>query len=193
MNVRELTSTTAVRVALGALVVAAAVAVWALRGAIRTDVAPSSDPRAASTTFVLPPPSSGGPTDVRAAVAHDIFAADRQAPTERYRAPGDEEVATKKNEVTPSRPVVLGTATSASAPAFAVARLGSERPSIVHVGEKVGDYTVLTIDRSHVVFVAPSGEKFDIQPSKPELSSQQPSLDANVETPTNPRRRRGRP
>jgi hypothetical protein len=192
MNLRELTSTRVVQAALAALVVAVAVAGSALAGAMRADVASPIEPRAAQVNFSLTAPTPGDPADIRAAVAHDVFASDRQAPAQRYRAPGDAE-AVAKTEASVSRPVVLGTATSASAPAFAVAQLGSARPSIVHVGERVGDYTVLTIDRSHVVFVAPSGEKIDIQPSRPELSAQQPSLDANVETPTNPRRRRGRP
>lgn len=190
---RELTSAPLVRAALGALAVAAAIAVVAVAGVIRADVAPTGDPRAGTSSFVLVPPPVKEPTDIREAVAHDVFASDRQAPGVRYRAPGDEEVAARRSAAAPERPIVLGTATSVSAPAFAVAQMGSDRPAIVHVGEKVGDYTVLTIDRTHVVFASPSGEKFDIQPSTPEPSAQQPSLDANVQPFTNYRRGRGRP
>jgi len=191
VTAREIASAPLVRAAVAGLLIAATVAVVALVGAMRSDREPPRDPKLAAPAFVLTAPLAVAPTDIRETVAHDVFAADRQAPGVRYRAPGDDDVAAKQQVGAPSRPVVLGTAVSDAAPAFAVAQVGSDRPSIVHVGEKVGTYTVLTIDRSHVVFVAPSGEKFDIQPSTPEPAALQPSNDANVQTPAYPGRRRG--
>jgi len=37
----------------------------------------------------------------------------------------------------------------------------------MHVGDKIGQYTVKSIERGHVVFTTPSGKKLDIPELKP--------------------------
>jgi hypothetical protein len=60
------------------------------------------------------------------------------------------------------RPTVLGTAVAPNGFSFATAEIGARGPRIVHEGDKLGDYTVKTIERGHVVFVASDGSRLDI-------------------------------
>ena len=62
---------------------------------------------------------------------------------------------------------MLGTAASDAAHGFATVQLADGAPTIVRVGDKIGEYTVKSIERGHVVFTTPSGKKLDIPELKP--------------------------
>src|SRR3970282_2232116 len=99
--------------------------------------------------------SDVAPVNVRAAVERDLFAPDRSAPAQRYRLPGEDEPSDPAGE--PATPIVLGTALSGAGRSFATCQLGDDRPIIVRVGEKIGEYTVRTIERGRVVFTTAKG------------------------------------
>ena len=63
--------------------------------------------------------------------------------------------------------MVLGTAASDPTHAFATSQLADSHATIMHVGDKIGQYTVKSIERGHVVFTTPSGRKLDIPELKP--------------------------
>ena len=48
------------------------------------------------------------------------------------------------------------------------AALGDARTVSVHVGEKIGEYTLKTIERAKVVLVAPAGKRLDVNAITPE-------------------------
>ena len=162
MNWQRLTSTIGSRSAVGALAAGGLLAVWTLVRAIRLDAVPDVAPIEFATSEALgsqPPPLF---VDVRAAVEKDVFSPDRAAPAQRYRIPGDAEPDVAVEPIEPAKPVVLGTALSEAAHSFATCTLDGGAPSIVHVGDKLGEYTVKSIERGHVIFTTASGKKLDI-------------------------------
>jgi hypothetical protein len=102
--------------------------------------------------------------DIGSAVERDPFAASRTAPAKRYVLPW-EAGETKVAEAAPT-PVVLGTAIALDGRNFATCQLGSDHPRIVHVGEKLGGYTVKSITRGRVVFTTSSGNTLDVSALK---------------------------
>jgi hypothetical protein len=148
------------RAALGALVLAFAYALWALVGAFRAPTVPAVATHA-PVALALRTPAPPRPVDIDAAIKSDLFSPDRQAPEQAYRLPGEpppHAVAT----VDVQKPTVLGTAVAPNGFSFATAEIGARGPRIVHEGDKLGDYTVKTIERGHVVFVASDGSRLDI-------------------------------
>ena len=166
MSDREWASTNAGRGAIAALAVSALVALWTLVHAIRIEPVPESPAPQFAVGGALAAPAPAPAIDVAAAVETDPFAADRSAPENRYRAPSEESDETAPKEA-PAVPVVLGTAASDAAHSFATVQLADSHPTIMRVGDKIGEYTVKSIERGHVVFTAPSGKKLDIPELKP--------------------------
>ncbi|MEO6877311.1 MAG: hypothetical protein ABI205_02440 [Gemmatimonadaceae bacterium] len=157
---------TGMRVALGALVVASALTLWALVQAFHGDELPPATP----IQMVSLEKMSGGaprmPADINAAVENDLFAPDRSAPSARYRMP-DEEVANATPVVLPERPVVLGTAVATDGRHFATVQLNNDRPMLVHVGDTVGTWVVRSIERGKIGLQAPSGDRVEVTVPKP--------------------------
>jgi len=107
-----------------------------------------------------------GPADVQAAVENDLFASDRSAPSARYRMPG-EKTPEVKQAAEPPKPIVLGTAVANDGKSFATLQLGDDRPVLVHVGDKVGEWVVRAIDRGKVTIINSSGGRADLVVPKP--------------------------
>jgi hypothetical protein len=148
------------RGALAALAVAFVYALWALAGAFRAPTVPTVVAHA-PVALALHTPVPPRAIDIDAAIKSDLFSPDREAPEQAYRLPGEpapHAVAT----VDVQKPTVLGTAVAPNGFSFATAELGAKGPRIVHEGDKLGDYTVKTIERGHVVFVASDGSRLDI-------------------------------
>ena len=162
MSLPAWTSSFAGRVAIGALVAALALDGWATARAVRIDPVPADPPRLLDVSRAFRSGTQRQTTDIDAAVAADPFSPSRTAPSERYQLPWESDEA--KVEVT--RPIVLGTAISLDGRSFATCQLGTDRPRIVHVGDKLGDYTVKSIARGSVVFRTPSGTSLDVQALK---------------------------
>src|ERR1019366_9886510 len=83
--------------------------------------------------------------DVAAAVGTDPFAADRSAPERRYSAPGEESDEAAPKEAA-AEPVVLGTAFSDAVHSFATVQLADGFATIMHTGDRIGDYTVQSLE-----------------------------------------------
>jgi type IV pilus biogenesis protein PilP len=99
--------------------------------------------------------------DLDAIGANGIFQPDRTAMPYRYRMPG-EEAPNDAPGPEPIKPVVLGTVLSTDGSHFATAQLPGGRPTIVHVGDTLGDYTVVAIDRDKVAFKNAAGKLIEI-------------------------------
>ena len=153
----------------GAIVVLAAstlLALWTLVSAIRIEPVPEVPAPNFATGGALAAAAASAAVDVAAAVETHPFAADRSAPERRYSAPGEE-----SDEATPkeaaAEPVVLGTALSDAVHSFATVQLADGFATILHTGDKIGEYTVQSIERGHVVFTTRSGKRLDIPELKP--------------------------
>ncbi|MGE5731553.1 MAG: hypothetical protein ACM37U_06430 [Gemmatimonas sp.] len=109
----------------------------------------------------IPPPA-----DIQSAVENDLFSPDRSAPSTPYRMPGERDVSDGP-VVEPVKPAVLGTAVATDGRNFATMQLGDERPVLVHVGDKIGEWTVKSIGRGKVVLVTAAGARADLTVPKP--------------------------
>ncbi len=99
--------------------------------------------------------------DIAKAVERDPFSPDRTAPASRYRLPGEASESAIA-AAPPIRPIVIGTAVIGDNRSFATCKLGDAAPVIVHVGDRLGLYTVRVITRGVVHFTSSAGESFDI-------------------------------
>lgn len=149
------------RAAVAALVLAFGFAVWSLFDALRTPALPMIAIHAPAT-FALAAAPAPRPVDVDAAVKSDLFSPDREEPEQAFRLPGEPAPQTAVAAVNVPKPTVLGTAVGPNGFSFATAEIAAKGPRIVHVGDRLGDYTVKTIERGHVVFVAADGTRLDI-------------------------------
>ena len=166
MSDREWTGTTGGRASLVLLAASTGVALWTLVHAVRIAPVPELPEAQFPGGGVLAAAAPARAVDVDAAVETDPFAADRSAPERAYRAPGEEsgDAAPKADVV---EPVVLGTAVSDAVRSFATVQLGDGHAVIMRVGGRIGEYTIKSIERGHVVFTTPSGKKLDIPELKP--------------------------
>jgi hypothetical protein len=165
MTDRGWMSSTAGRAAAALLVASTGAALWALVHAVRIAPVPELPEAGFTGVGVLAASAPARNVDVAAAIETDPFAADRSAPERAYRAPGEDGDDAPKAES--AQPVVLGTAVSDAVRSFATVQMGDSHAVIMRVGGKIGDYTIRTIERGHVVFTTPSGKKLDIQELKP--------------------------
>ncbi|HEY2849236.1 MAG TPA: hypothetical protein VGI97_05120 [Gemmatimonadaceae bacterium] len=166
MSDREWLSTSTGRASAALLAVSSGVALWSLVHAVRIAPIPELPAAQIAGGGVLSAPPVPRGIDVAAAVETDPFAADRTAPERAYRPPGEDD-----GDAAPSapaaEPVVLGTAVSDPARSFATVQLGDSHAVIMREGGRIGQYTVKSIERGHVVFTTPSGKKLDIPELKP--------------------------
>ena len=146
---------------LGASVI---VLIAAIASAIRVGTVEAAAPATTVADSALRFTAVNEPVDIGAAVARDLFMDDRRAPPRRYRLPG--EAVTVARQASP-RPQVLGTAISADGSSFAMCQTGPTDVLKVRVGGRVGDYTVVSIERGRVTFRGLDGERFTVDASKP--------------------------
>lgn len=166
MSERPWSSTGGGRGAIALFAASAMLALWTLVQAIRIEPVPDSPAPQFDSGAARGVPATAPAIDVPSVVATDPFSVDRTAPERRYVAPGDE-----RDDAAPiepvAEPVVLGTAFSDRVHGFATVQLADGYPTIVHAGDKIGQYTVQSIERGHVVFTARSGKRLDIPELKP--------------------------
>ena len=118
-----------------------------------------ADPTAGGSLTTPPVPS----IDIEAVGANDIFQPDRSAMPARYRMPGDA-VPDAGAKPEPEKPIVLGTVLSMDGRNYATCQITGGKPVIVHVGDRIGLYTVVSIEKNKVVFKSPSGALIEIAP-----------------------------
>jgi hypothetical protein len=166
MMMRDWNKHSGMRAALGALVVASALTLWALVQAFRGDEIPAATPIQTVSLETM----SGGPprtpADIDAAAENDLFAADRSAPSTRYRMP-DEDAADATPVAQPEKPAVLGTAVATDGRHFATVQLSNARPMLVHVGDTIGVWVIRSIGRGKIGLESPSGARVDVTVPKP--------------------------
>ena len=164
-DMRAWIRTPAMRAAIVLLIVATATVGWTLVHALRADPLPDAPPSSNGTEPIrraVPP----GPADVQAAVENDLFSSDRSAPSAPYRMPGAKPTEVKQ-AAEPPKPAVLGTGVANDGKSFATLQLGEDRPTLVHVGDKIGEWVVRAIDRGKVTIINSSGGRADLVVPKP--------------------------
>lgn len=50
---------------------------------------------------------------------------------------------------------------------FALCQLPTDRPRIVHIGERLGELTLIVLEQGHVVFQTPKGTRLELSLSQP--------------------------
>ena len=104
--------------------------------------------------------------DLEAIGANGIFQPDRNPLPYRYRMPG-ESAPSDASVPEPAKPVVLGTVIATDGGHFATCQLPGGRPKVVRVGDTLGDYTVMAIERNKVVFKNAAGTLMEITATRP--------------------------
>jgi hypothetical protein len=161
MTMREWNRTPAMRAAMFVAIVAAGVTLWTLVRAFRGDPLPDASP----VTIASLDTKAGAPprplADIDAAVENDLFSEDRTAPSAPYRMPG-ESSPDETPKVQPEKPIVLGTAVATDGRHFATVQLGDGRPTLVHVGDRIGEWIVRSIERGKITLVSTGGARADV-------------------------------
>ena len=161
------TKSTAARVALVAFGLSVIAVGWSLANALRAAPLPSLPPASVASIETIKRGPIVDPTDVESAVDSDIFAVDRTAPDVPYRMPGEARP-DDKPVAEPMKPNVIGTVVATDGRSFALMQLGNERPKLVHVGDKIGEWSVKAIGRGTVTIVTPiTGSRLDVTVPKP--------------------------
>jgi hypothetical protein len=166
MSGRASTSATGTRVAIGALTLAVALVLWTLVGALRSEPLPDTPPTTVASLETISNRAPRPPADIMTAVDKDLFASDRSAPDAPYRMPGESDEKDKPT-VEPMKPIVLGTAVATDGRSFATLQLGDAPPTLVRVGDKIGEWVVKAIERGKIVLVSTSGTRTDLTVPKP--------------------------
>ena len=154
------------RIALGVLGLSVIAVGWTLSNALRAEPLPTLPPSSVASIETIKGSPIIAPTDVEAAVDNDIFAVDRSAPDVPYRMPGEARP-DDRPVAEPMKPNVVGTVVATDGRSFALMQLGNERPKLVHVGDKIGEWAVKAIVRGKVTLVSTSGTRIDVTVPKP--------------------------
>jgi hypothetical protein len=167
MSDRVLLSDRKLQLALGALAVSVLAVGWSFASALRIEPTGDATPPTFNTAAALMTGANTSSIEIAEIVDQNLFAPDRSAPLRRYSLSGYEDEFAPEDAVEVPKPVVLGTAVGSGARSFAMCSLNGASTVIVRVGDKVGDYTVRSIERGVVVFSTTSGERFavDANPS----------------------------
>jgi hypothetical protein len=165
-SMRAWSRTTPMRIALTLLGVAVIVTLWTVVRALRTDPLPDVGPAMVASLEGAKRGAHTPPTDIQVAWDNDLFASDRSAPSNPYRMPG-ESGSDDKPVVEPLKPTVLGTAVASDGRSFATMQLGDSSPTLVHVGDKIGEWTVKSIARGKVVLLGTTGSRAELGAPKP--------------------------
>ena len=168
MSIRESLNAPAMRAAVGVLGLAVVVLAWTIVRAVRAEPLPVVSAAMATGLETIGRRTLGRPADVQAAVENDLFASDRSAPASPYRMPGESD-GSGGAPPEPLKPLVLGTAVATDGRSFATLQLGDASPTLVHVGDKIGEWTVKSIQRGKVVLVSTSGTRTDLTVPNPGL------------------------
>ena len=163
-----MTRTLSVRAALAVLALSSALFLWTLVRALRANTLPAPATESGTTLQGVSRGAIRPPADIQVAVENDLFSSDRSAPAKPYRMPGEND-ASEKQAAEPQKPVVLGTAVVSDGRNFATLQLGSDSPKLVHVGDKIGEWTVRSIARLKVVLESTSGTRAELVVPRPGL------------------------
>ena len=154
-----------------AVTVAAIVFAWTAVATLRItptrpiDGPPPGTARAAATT-TLPTMTDEG---LQRAVGHDPFVVSRSAPARAYSLdagvmddPATEDPYVAEADASPILPTVQGTAVGANGVGFAMCAVPGGPVLVVRPGDRVGDFTVVSIERTRVLFRDASGRRHTV-------------------------------
>lgn len=155
-----------IRTSITTVAIAAVLFIVSLVRAIRiTPVEAAPGPASAelvrSNATLLPPE-----IDLGAIGANGIFQPDRTALPYRYRMPGDA-LPNDSAAPDPLKPVVLGTVIATDGSNFATCQMPGGRPTVLRVGDTMGEFTVTAIEREKVVFKNAAGKLIEITVTRP--------------------------
>jgi hypothetical protein len=153
------------RAAIGLLAVSVLTLAWTLVNALRVEAIPDAPP-ATVASLQGTHTQKRARTDIANIVENDLFSADRSAPDVAYRMPGDPDP-NEKPAAMPEKPVLLGTGIATDHRNFATVQLGGDRPTLVRVGDKIGQWVVRAIERGKITLVTATGAKVDISVPRP--------------------------
>jgi hypothetical protein len=166
MSGRRLTQYAGMRVALVALAAAIGVTAWTLVNAVRVEAIPDASSTSVASLQGIAPGTARPRAEISTVVDNDLFSADRSAPAEPYRMPGEADP-NEKPAALPEKPLLLGTGVATDNRNFATVQLGAAGPTLVHVGDKIGLWVVKSIERGKIVLVTTGGAKVDVSVPKP--------------------------
>ncbi len=159
-------SSTSVRTSALAFLLALALLGWSLVGAMfadRTEGRPIPAPIASLATIHRADTTSD---DLEQdAIDHDPFSPARERPSVRYGTPAAPVVL----NAAPIAPAVLhlvGTVVAPENGSFVVAQLGDTSPKVLHVGQRVGEFTLRSITQGAATFVKGNGERLELRVPK---------------------------
>ena len=155
-----------IRTAIATLVVTFVLLVVSLVRAIRITPVEAATNTATSELARITTTPPAPDIDLDAVGANGIFQPDRNPMPYRYRMPG-EPAPNDAGAPAPILPVVLGTVLSTDGAHFATCQMPGGRPTVVRVGDKLGEYTVIAIDRDKVAFKNAAGKTIEITVTRP--------------------------
>jgi hypothetical protein len=165
MSARAMMRHPGVRAASGLLAVSVLVTIWTLTNALRVEAIPDVPP-ATVASLQGTHTAKRAKADIANVVDNDLFSADRSAPDTPYRMPGDPDP-NEKAAALPEKPLLLGTGIATDHRNFATVQLGADRPTLVRVGDKIGQWVVRAIERGKITLVTATGAKVDISVPRP--------------------------
>jgi hypothetical protein len=147
----------ALRASRGLLGAAALLAVWSIGQFFRTTTGGTVAP-APALTVRHGDSTSAPPTDAELsrAVATDLFAVDRSAPTVRYRI---ERASAGASLAPPPLVRLLGTVVSAGGRSFAMCQLGADPPRVVYAGQRIGAMKLESVSQGSATFTDDAGAR----------------------------------
>ena len=155
-----------IRTAIVTLALAAVLMLVSLVRAIRVTPVQAAENTVSSELARVTTPPPAPQIDLDAVGSNGIFQPDRTALPYRYRMPG-EPAPNDAGAPEPIKPVVLGTVLATDGSHFATCQLPGGRPTVVRVGDKLGEYTVTAIDKNKVTFKNATGRIFEITATRP--------------------------
>jgi type IV pilus biogenesis protein PilP len=155
-----------IRAGIVSLAIAAVLAIASLVRAIRITPVEASERTTSAELARVTTPAPAPQIDLDAVGANGIFQPDRTALPYRYRMPG-EPAPNDAGAPEPMKPVVLGTVLATDGSHFATCQLPGGRPTVVRVGDKLGEYTVTAIAKNQVTFRNAAGRIIEITATRP--------------------------
>lgn len=156
------------QVAMGALALGVGATMWALVTAFRAEAIPDAPPTVIGSIESIRGGASRPKSDIEATVDNDVFSIDRSAPNAPYRMPGEPDP-NAKAAPQPEKPTVLGTAVATDGSHFATLQMRDGRPTLVRVGDKIGEWVVRSIERGKVALVSTGGVRAEVAVNNPGL------------------------
>lgn len=155
-----------IRSAIATGIVAAALFMTSLARAVRIAPVEAAQGSASAELVRVTSTPPAPEIDLGAVGANGIFQPDRTALPYRYRMPG-EDAPNDAPGPEPVKPVVLGTVLATDGDHFATVQMPGGKPTVLRVGDKVGEYTVMAIDRGKVAFKNAAGTIIEITATRP--------------------------